>query len=232
MPRGVISIDAASVLAVDDAGRRWRMPKTDAAFDADGPLPLRVCREVCTERDLFHAHGTFYELPAENAGGFVKMRAITSPQRRITDYCSYRGMLVLAGIAADAPADNPHIVRSDDGQAALWVGVVDDLWQFGRAVGTGGPWKDMAVEPGKPSDPFLMAGYDRKTLTLSHDAKEPVTFTVEVDFLGTGMWREYGKFTVEPGQSFSSPFAAGYGARWIRFTTDKATGATTTLRFE
>lgn len=231
VPRGVISADAASVLVVDDRGRRWRLPKTDSAFDTDGALPLRVCREVCTERDLFHAHGTFYELPAENAGGFAKMRPVSSPQRRITDYCSYRGLMVLTGIAADAPADNPHIIRSEDGKAAVWVGAVDDLWQAGRAIGTGGPWNDTSVEPGKPSDPFLMTGYERKTLTLAHNAKEPLAITVKVDFLGTGLWREYGKFTVAPGQAFAHEFPAGYSARWVRFVADKAAQATATLRY-
>lgn len=232
VPRDVIAVDAASVLIVDERGRRWRLPKTDAAFDIEGAVPLRVCREVCTERDLFQAHGTFYELPAENAGGFAKMRAVASPQRRITDFCSYRGMMILTGLADDAPRDNPHIIRSDDGKAALWAGAIDDLWQAGLAVGVGGPWKNTAVEPGTPSDPFLMAGYEKKSLTLAHDAKERVTVTVEVDFLGTGLWREHAKFTVEPGKEFTHEFPAGYSARWVRFVADKAAKATAILRYK
>ena len=62
--------------------------------DAPGALgPERVDREVCTERDLFNCHGTFYELPAENAGGFAKVRPVTTHNRRVHDYCSYRGLL-------------------------------------------------------------------------------------------------------------------------------------------
>lgn len=232
IPRGVISSDAASVLVVDDAGRRWRLPKGATGFDAEGALPLRVSREVATERDLFQAHGTFFELPAENAGGFAKMRPVVTHGRRIVDYCSYRGLLVLSGIAADAPANNPHVIRSEDGQASLWVGVVDDLWKAGRATGEGGPWKDTEVEAAKPSDPYLIASYENKKLTLSHDSKEPVTFTVEVDFLGTGFWKKYQDFTVAAGQPTEHVFPEGYSARWVRVTANKATKATATLRYD
>ncbi len=230
VPRGVISVDAASVLVIDDAGRRWRLPKGDPAMEKDGALPLRVDREVCTERDLLNACGTFYELPAENAGGFIQMRPVTTHGRRITDYCSYRGLLVLAGIAPDAKGD--HIVRSDDGKAALWLGAVDDLWTFGKPRGEGGPWKDTAVTPGQPSDPYLMTNFDRKSLTLFHDAKEPVTLTVEVDFLGNGTFREYARLTVKPGERQPHEFLAGYSAKWVRFTADKAAKVTAVLRYE
>ena len=42
---------------------------------------LRKAREVCTERDLLQAHGTFYELPALNALGAVRLRPIATSGR-------------------------------------------------------------------------------------------------------------------------------------------------------
>lgn len=230
VPRGVIATDAASILVIDDAGRRWRLPKGDAALEKEAALPLRVCREVCTERDLFQAGGTFYELPAENAGGFIKMRPVTTHGRRITDYCSYRGLLVLTGLSPDAKGE--HIVRSDDGKAALWLGAVDDLWAFGKPRGAGGPWSDTAVEAGAPSDPYLMTGYDQKSVLLSHHAKEPVTFAIEVDFLGNGTFRELKRVTVPPDSTRVEEFPEGYSAKWVRFTADKAATATATLRYD
>jgi len=156
IPQNVVTVDAASVL-IEENGKRWRLPKGDAAFDQPGPLgDERVDREVCTERDLLNVHGTFYELPAINAGGMAKVRPVATHNRRIKDYASYRGLLVISGVAADAPRDNPHIVRSDDGRCALWVCAVDDLWQLGKPRGVGGPWKDTAVKAGEPSDPYLM----------------------------------------------------------------------------
>jgi hypothetical protein len=130
-------VDDASVLVVDDAGRRWRLPKGDAAFDVPGKLgDERVDREVCTERDLFNAHGTFYELPAENAGGFAKMRPVATHNRRIHDCCSYRGLLVMTGLAADAKGK--HVVRSDVARrrcgSVRWMTCGSSARRAGRVV--------------------------------------------------------------------------------------------------
>ncbi|MFA7006579.1 MAG: hypothetical protein WC429_21225, partial [Verrucomicrobiia bacterium] len=94
IPQNVITVDAASVL-IEEKGKRWRLPKGDAAFDRPGALgDERISREVCTERDRLNVHGTFYELPAENAGGMAKVRPVATHNRRIKDYTSYRGLLV------------------------------------------------------------------------------------------------------------------------------------------
>ncbi len=231
IPQDVLTVDAASVLYVDAKGR-WRLPKGDAAFDAAGPLGAeRICREVCTERDLFNAHGTFYELPAENAGGFAKIRPIATHNRRIKDYASYRGMLIISGIAADATAQ-PHLIRSEDGQCALWVGAVDDLWQFGKPRGRGGPWQTTAVKAGQASDAYLMTGYDHKRLTLAHTATAPVKFRVEVDLSGTGCWQPYGEFTVEPGQPLEHKFSDAFSAYWVRLVPAADCTATATFIYD
>jgi hypothetical protein len=61
-----------------------------------------------------------------------------------------------------------HIAVSDDGKAAVWLGTIDDLWEMGKPTGRGGPWKDSAVKPGEPSDPYLIGLYDKRTLEISH----------------------------------------------------------------
>ncbi|MBI5387015.1 MAG: hypothetical protein HZA90_20265, partial [Verrucomicrobia bacterium] len=233
IPTGVISADAASVLYVDEQGRRWRLPKGDAAFDGPGLLgDERVAREVCTERDLLNVHGTFYELPAENAGGFTKVRPIATHNRRIKDYASWRGLLVMSGVAADAPKDNPHLIRSDDGQCALWVGAVDDLWQFGKPRGQGGPWKDTAVKAGEPGDAYLMTGYDQKRLVLAHAATVPITFRVEADFTGTGTWAVYRELTVPPGVAQEHRFPDSFAAYWVRLRAGTDCQASATFHYE
>lgn len=231
VPRGILSVDAASVLHVDDNGKRWRLPRGDAAFDElIGQGLLRIDREVVTERDLFNCHGTFYELPAENAGGFAKVRPITTHNRKITDYCSYRGLLVMTGISGGE--GNPHIIRSDDGKAAVWVGAVDDLWKLGKAVGQGGPWKNSAVRANVPSDPYLMTGYDRKSLALRHDRPETVGMRVEVDITGTGQWVAYRAFEVGAGTDVRHEFPAAFSAYWVRVVADKDCSATAWLVYE
>ncbi len=232
IPREVLSVDAASVLYVDDRGR-WRLPKGDPALDPAGAAgEARVCREVCTERDLFNAHGTFYELPAENAGGFAKIRPIATHNRRIFDYASYRGLLLLSGVIDPAPTTQPHLVRSEDGKCALWVGVVDDLWQLGKPRGSGGPWKDTAVDVGVPSDPYLMTGYDRKSLRLAHGASGTVDMTVQVDLTGDGCWVPYRTFRVEPARSLEHQFPAAFSAYWVRLVAHQACRATAQFAYE
>lgn len=217
IPTGILSVDAASAIYVADDGRRWRLPKGDSAFDDLTGIGLaRIDREVVTERDLFNCHGTFYELPADNAGGFAKVRPITTHQRRITDYCSWRGLLVMTGIYGGQ--DNRHIIRSADGKAAVWVGVVDDLWQLGKPVGRGGPWNKTSVKAGVPSDPYLMTGYDQKTLSLSHQGSETVSMTVEVDITGEGDWVTYRSFDVTAGNTINHDFPAAFQAYWVRVT--------------
>jgi hypothetical protein len=231
IPQNVLSVDAASVLYVDEKGRRWRLPKGDAAFDAPGVLgDERVDREVVTERDLFNCHGTFYELPAESSGGFGKIRPVATHNRRIKDYATYRGMLVISGITDDAKGE--HIVRSDDGKAALWLGAIDDLWKFGKPRGTGGPWRDTAVKAGEPSDAFLCTGYDHKRVTLSHSAKTPVKMRIEADITGTGQWGEAITLAVKPGEKVEHRFPDSFAAYWLRVTADADCTASAQFTYE
>ena len=140
IPRDSLSYDAASVIYIDEAGRQFRLPRSREDFPAKGAFGSeRAVREVCTERDLLNCAGTFFELPAENAGGVAKVRPISTHGRPVHDFATYRGMLVLSGVEAAPPGDNRHIVRSEDGAVALWVGAVDDLWSFGKPVGTAEP---------------------------------------------------------------------------------------------
>ncbi|QKW06311.1 hypothetical protein HUT18_07735 [Streptomyces sp. NA04227] len=231
VPTGMYEVDAASVLVIDDSERRWRLPKGNPAFDQDGPLgPERLDREVCTERDLFNCHGTLYELPAENAGGFARMRPVASHELRIKDYCSYRGLIVLTGVRDDAPAGE-HIVRSDDGRTALWAGAVDDLWQLGLPRGEGGPWARTSVRKGEHSDPYLMTGYEDKVLRLSHDHAETVGMTVQVDITGDGRWCVYRTFAVAAGSTVTHRFPEDFSAYWVRCVTDTDCSATAQLRY-
>jgi hypothetical protein len=219
-----LTVDAASVI-VTERGRRFRLPRTSPAYDqpfASG-WP-RGLREVVTERNLLNAHGTIYEVPRADVGGFQRMRPITTHHKHISDFASWRGLLVLAGLRADARPDE-HCYKSADGKAAVWFGNVDDLWLMGAPAGVGGPWKDTEVAANVPSDPYLMAGYRTKSVELSHQSAQAVTFTVEVDFAANGEWSEYMKFAVQPGKTISHEFPPGYPAHWVRVLADRSTKA-------
>jgi hypothetical protein len=227
IPVGVVSVDEASVVFVDDDGKRWRLPKGDAALDKRGPLgDHRAAREVATERDLFHAHGTFYELPANNAGGFAKLRPVATHNLRVHDFCSYRGLFIMTGVSNDYRKGNPHIIRSADGKAGLWAGAIDDVWAMGKPRGEGGPWRGTAVKAGQPSDPYLATAYDQKSLELSHIGANSVTFRLEADFTGDGSWRAVRSFEVASGATVRHAFPAAFGAYWFRLIAESDTTAT------
>jgi len=232
IPADSVVLDAASVIYTDEAGKRFRLPKGRRDVTPGAFGPERAVREVCTERDLLNCAGTFFELPAENAGGIAKLRPIATHNRRIHDYATWRGLLVMSGVEAHAPGGNRHIVKSTDGRAAVWVGSVDDLWAFGRPVGEGGPWKDSAVQAGVASDPYLMTGYERKKLTLSHTGSAAVRMRIEVDLTGTGHWVQYASYDVAARQPTDHVFPAGFQAYWVRVTADTVTTATAWLVYE
>ena len=219
IPQDVLTYDNASALYVDDDGNRWRLPR-NSGLKADNSKfgPSRISREVATERDLFNCGGTFYELPARNAGGMAKIRPIASHPFAIHDYCSYRGLMILSGVDADAPAGE-HIIRSDDGKVAVWAGAIDDLWQLGKPIGVGGPWKDTAVEADVPSDPYLMTGFDQKSLSLRSDVDTEIC--IEVDITGTGDWQEVDVIEVKENTPATYEFPDGFQAYWVRLTSSQ-----------
>ncbi len=114
----------------------------------------------------------------------------------------------------------------------MWVGAVDDLWSFGRPVGEGGPWKGTAVKAGVASEPYLMTGYERKTLRLSQAGTQPVSVKVEVDLSGNGTWVTYRSFTVTTAQPVEHVFPDGYQAYWVRVTASADTTATAWFVYE
>jgi hypothetical protein len=231
IPTGMLTEDAASVIFSDDEGKKWRLPKNAEGYENGGTFGgNRIAREVATERDLFNAYGTFYELPSRNAGSFSRVRPVATHNRAVHDFCSYRGLFVASGVSTDAPADNKHIIRSDDGKAALWAGNVDDLWKLGKPRGKGGPWKDTSAKRGEASDPYLMTAYDKKTLTLTAD--QDIIIRMEVDIAGNGTWVNHHRFEVNAGLPLEHVFPEAFSAYWCRFTTSADAKVTAQLAYE
>ncbi|QDS94030.1 hypothetical protein FF011L_28070 [Roseimaritima multifibrata] len=224
--------DASVVLRAGD--QVYRLPKGDPAFDkpfASG-WP-RASREVESERHLANIHGTFYEVPLIRNGEppvWEQMRPVSSHSKQISDFCSWNGLLVLAGVRADAQNDD-HVFADPQLETGLWFGGVDDLWKFGKPVGSGGPWLNSKVKADAPSDPYLMTGYDQKSVTLSHQSQTPVTITLEIDVEGRGLWVPYKEFTVHPNRTAEYTFPAAFSACWIRAVSDSDTSATAQFEY-
>jgi hypothetical protein len=138
---------------------------------------------------------------------------------------------VLSGLEP-AAKDSRHLIRSDDGKAAVWVGTADDLWKLGKPRGFGGPWKNTAVQKGAPSDPYLMTGYDRKSLKLTNHGAKPVRVSVLLDVAGDGRSTAYRTIEVPAGQESVHAFEPSLNAYWVRFVADEDAVLSAQLTYE
>ena len=218
---------ASAILKVFAKGHwvTYRLPKASHAFDHFWQTEWPRIREVESERYLMDCQGMFYELsPVAYSGKIWGVRPISTHLRIIPDFCSWRGFLVLAGNQV-TPIGDSNLLAGEP-QAGLWFGKSDDLWQFGKPKGWGGPWWEKPVLAGEASEPYLMTGFDQKVIHLYHDAGHPVEFSIEVDFLGNQTWRTYDVIRVPSGGYVHHEFPAGFSVHWVRVTTDKACTAT------
>ncbi len=220
--------DRASCILKTCIGGEWttyRLPKATHAMDHMILTEWPRIREVETERFLMDCHGMFYELShLAYEGKLWGIRPISTHLRMIPDFCTWRGMLVLAGNQV-TPIWDTNLLAGEP-QSNLWFGKTDDLWQFGKPKGWGGPWWESEVQAGAYSDPYLMTGFDQKCLHLSHNARSAVTFTVEVDFLGNGTWKQYDSFTVAADGYCHHEFPAAFSAHWVRLKSNTDCTAT------
>lgn len=102
----------------------------------------------------------------------------------------------------------------------------DDLWDLGKPTGTGGVWYKTPVQSGEVSDPFLMYGFDKKSVHLYQDSESTVEMTIETDFMGNGDFKVFKKIKIEPRKYLHYEFPDSYSAHWMRISTDKACNAT------
>jgi len=131
--------------------------------------------------------------------------------------------------APHAPGDSNAYVGQP--QANLWLGKTDDLWQWGKPQGWGGPWFRTPVEADVPSDPFLMTGFEHKCVHFSHDHDGPVRFAIEVDFHGDGEWHFLANEVAQAGSYTHHCFEPGFSAHWVRFRASESCTASAQLHY-
>jgi len=225
---------ASAILKVytnsDKTWRTYRLPKASHTHDHKWQTEWPRIREVEHERFLLDLHGMFYELsPWAYDGHIWGVKPISQHLWVLGDFCTWRGLLVLGcDNASPAGAENSLCAEA---QSGLWFGKTDDLWQFGKPAGWGGPWWDHAVSAGMPSDPYLMTGFDNKVIHLSHESDEEVVFTIQVDFLGNGRWKNLMQIAVPPRSYQSYCFPPGYSAHWLRVVASRDCVATAQLHY-
>ena len=237
------SVDEASVILISKENRSivgqkgnrtvLRLPKGPSAFNKSFSFGHpRMHREVESERMLANIHGTFYEVPFWIVGQaplYTKMRPVCTHHKQISDFTTWNGLLVLSGLKTNA-SPSTRIFNSPDGKTSLWLGGIDDLWKFCKPVGVGGPWKNTKVKANEPSDPYLMTGYDQKTLILESNKDCKITAEIDIDHW-TG-FHPYKTFNLKAGKKITFEFPDGFATHWIRFKSDKEIQSTAQLVYQ
>ena len=225
---------ASAILKVftkaDGQWRTYRLPKASHCWDHKWQTEWPRIRSTEHERLLMDHHGMWYELSPWAYGNRVwGIRPISTHLWVHGDFCSWRGMFVVG--ADNTSHESAGNLQAAEPQSGLWFGRTDDLWNLGKPKGWGGPWWEDEVAAGVPSDPYLMTGFDKKVLHLSHDAEETVRFRVEVDFMGHGAWKTYQTVEVPASGYVPHVFADGFSAHWVRVTADTTCCATAQLHY-
>lgn len=212
----------------DATWRRYRLPKASHCFDHKWQTEWPRIREVDHERLLMDHHGMFYELSPWAYGNRVwGVRPISTHLWVLGDFCSFRGMFVMG--ADNASPSRGASPTTAEPQSGIYLGKTDDLWQFGKPTGWGGPWWNEKVGAGNPSDPYLMTGFDGKCLHIRHDAGKTISFRIELDFMGHGEFEHYD--TIETNRYRVHVFPQGLGAHWIRVVPEADCTATAQLHY-
>ncbi len=215
----------------DKMWRTYRLPKASHTHDHKWQTEWPRIRETEHERFLMDLHGMFYELsPWAYNNRVWGIRPISTHLWVHGDFCTWRGLLVLGADNA-SPSGAGHNLLCAEPQSGLWFGKIDDLWNFGKPKGWGGPWWNTPVKAGGPSDPYLMTGFEHKCLHVSQQSDTTVEFAIEVDFQGDGHFHRYTTLTVEPNGYAQHTFPTGFSAHWVRVIVDHDCTATAQLHY-
>jgi len=178
---------------------------------------------------LMDAYGLFYELQTrENPGGYaiggLQPRPISQSFGAINDFTPFRGMIAMGLAGSTTFPGSPSRTDTRSGQARSGLTFVkpQDLWKFGKPEGWGGVWNGTSVGAGETSDPFLINGFDKKTIHLETDAA--TDYTIQVDPIGDGSWKDYD--TVSFGGAGYDAYIMTGDAVWVRVKSSDAVTAT------
>ena len=104
------------IAVADDNGKTWLFPNVNGDTNV-------ICREIATERDLIYVGGVWYEVPADNAGGFSALRPIALADEPVKELRGERGLMYLNGRSM----------------------VIDDLWKNGTAAKAYWIWRAFSM---------------------------------------------------------------------------------------
>ena len=185
-------------------------------------------RSIGNGKMMMDMHGMFYDFPETfSANNTAGIKPMGSHLRYIPDFLNWNNQIVLAtdetSIQGNRLAGQP--------QSNLWFGSYDELSNWGPATGYGAIWLKDKVEANKPSDAYLMAGFDNRILHLKNYEDIPVKITMEIDANGDNNWKEYKSIRLEKGAYQYHIFDEGLKTEWIRLVSNSNSKLTAAFHF-
>ncbi|NBN95556.1 MAG: hypothetical protein EBV31_08075, partial [Verrucomicrobia bacterium] len=223
-PVWTVGWDFRSVILMVMEDGKWtsyRLPKGSHSYDgAHGwNTEWPRIRDIGEEGSrLMTMHGLFWKFPAnfssKHSAGITPRSAYL---KVIGDFTRWQDRLVFG---CDDTAKSEFLNKRPakgalagpgQSQSNLWFTLLDTPDKLGPAIGRGSVWVDEPVKAGVPSDPFLLAGFAKRAVFLSHDGAAAATFTLEVDVKGDGQWKTL----------CAVPMKADDLSAWVEITADE-----------
>ena len=220
------------ILMVLDSGtwHSYRLPKASHAYDgAHGwNTEWPRIREIGETDLLMTMHGMFWRFPRTfRRGSSAGIAPRSTYVRVIGDFARWRDRVVFG--CDDAAKSEFLNTRRAKGKIAgpglsqsnLWFVEPAQLDRFGPPVGRGAVWIREDVRAAVPSEPFLFAGFARRMAHFTHESEAEVTFRLEVDAAGDGLWSMLREVKVGPRGSGFVVFAPEEQGAWVRVTASR-----------
>ena len=185
-------------------------------------------RSIGNGKMMMDMHGMFYDFPKTfSASNTEGIKPMGSHLRYIPDFMNWNGQIVLAtdetSIQGNPLAGQP--------QSNLWFGKYEDLSSWGPASGYGAIWLNDDAKGNKPSEPYLVAGFDNRIAHLENHGKNTVKVTLQIDKNGANVWEDYKTIELKPNGYNYHIFDKGFKAEWIRLVSDKDSKLTATFHY-
>jgi len=202
----------------------FRLPRVHTHQTNYHPCEFRRS-QILQDRGLVNMRGMWFELPLYRSRSKFPNSFDPLPICRdmweIGDLSLYQGFLAIA----HREGTKTVFEWNDSGgtpQSGVSLVSLQYLEQLGEPRGKGGVWNGDSVGAGETSDPFLINGFDKKTIHLETDAA--TDYTIQVDPIGDGSWKDYDTVSFS-GAGYDTYIMTG-DAVWVRVKSSDAVTAT------
>ena len=223
----------------------YRLPKASHSYDGahgwNTEWPRIRDVGALDEPDyLMTMHGMFWQFPEmfmpANSGG---LRPRSAYLKVIGDYARWNDRLVFGcDDSAEKEFLNKRSVKGNiegpgQSNSNLWFTDFDTPDNLGPATASGAVWLSDSVSSGEFSEPFLLAGWEQRSLWMKNEGNVATDFIFEVDKAGNGQWKLAEETcTLKAGESRLLDLSSMGMAEWIRVKSSNASIATAHFTYQ